>query len=59
MKEITKEGMQTQIRSERSSKVFITAIVAAVIITVACMGGFLVTVILVLDEIPFHHIFAN
>lgn len=59
MKEINNEGMQAQMRSTGSSKVIIAAIVAAVIISVACVSGFVVTVILVLDEIPFHHIFVS
>ena len=55
MKETSNDIMQTG----RSSKVIITAIFAMVIITITCVGGFLATVILVLDEIPFHQIFAH
>lgn len=55
MKETNSENMQP----ERSNKVIITAIIAAVIITISCVGGFIATVILVLDEIPFHHLFSH
>lgn len=59
MKEMTNLEPKVQMRSTGSSKVIIAAIIAAVIITVACVGGFVATVILILDEIPFHHIFAS
>ena len=35
----------------------VAAVIAVAVVALACVASFMATVILVLEEIPFHHIF--
>ncbi len=59
MKETSYQDMQPQMKAKSGTNtIAIAAIVASVIIALACIGGFLTFTIMVLDAIPFNHIFG-
>lgn len=59
MKEMELNNMPTKAMPQKSSKLAISAIIATLIMGLACIGAFLASLILVLDAIPFHHIFPH
>jgi F0F1-type ATP synthase membrane subunit c/vacuolar-type H+-ATPase subunit K len=59
MKEMNFEAPHTQVEKGKSSSTAMAAIAAILIISLACIGASIATVILVLDAVPFNHIFPN
>lgn len=59
MKEMNFESAQLQTAKEKSNSTAIAAIAVVLIIALACIAASIATVILVLDAVPFHHIFPH
>jgi hypothetical protein len=50
---------ETNLSSSRTNKAAMAAVIGFTIVALACIATFIVTVILVLDAIPFYHLFPH
>ncbi len=50
---------ETNLPSSRNNKAAIAAIIAFVVIGFACIAAFTATAVILIDAIPFHHLFPH